>query len=96
MDIYSCGVLLFIMLVGRKPFNFSQCQELEYALLSLSKAPGLLDPRWRALSPAAKDLLMGMLRFDPAKRLTAAQVLKHDWVVSRGGLLPRPLDARWD
>lgn len=94
MDIYSCGVLLFIMLVGRKPFNFAQCQELDYAALSLAQAPGLLDPRWRALSPSAKDLLTGMLRFDPKKRLTAEQVLHHDWVVSKGGLLPRPLDSR--
>ena len=34
---------------------------------------------------------MGMLAYDPARRLTMPQVLAHEWVGSRGGVLPRPL-----
>lgn len=47
--------------------------------------------RWLELSPDAKHLLMGMLAYDPARRMTIEQVLAHEWVVSRGGVLPRPL-----
>lgn len=93
MDVFSLGVLLFIMLVGRKPFNIRESENLRYALMSLQEAPGLKDPRWLDLSPDAKHLLMGMLAYDPARRLTIHQVLAHEWVVSRGGILPRPLGA---
>jgi calcium/calmodulin-dependent protein kinase I len=91
MDVFAMGVLLFIMLVGRKPFNAQQSEKLQYARLTLSAAPGLKDPRWLDLSPDAKDLVMGMLAFDPARRLTAAQVLAHEWVASRGGATLRTL-----
>lgn len=91
MDVYSLGVLLFIMLVGRKPYNFDDCESLRYAYRSLQDAPGLKDPRWLDLSPDAKHLLMGLLASDPGRRLTSAQVLQHEWVVGRGGALPRPL-----
>ncbi|PSC73234.1 calcium calmodulin-dependent kinase type IV-like isoform A [Micractinium conductrix] len=91
MDVFSLGALLFIMLVGRKPFNIKESENLRYALLPLQEAPGLKDPRWLDLSPDAKHLVMGMLAYDPARRLTMPQVLDHEWVVSRGGILPRPL-----
>ena len=79
--------------MGRKPFNIKDCENLKYARLALAGAPGLKDPRWLDLSPDAKDLLMGMLTFDPARRLTAAQVLRHEWVGTRGGLVERRLGA---
>ncbi|KAL4448604.1 hypothetical protein ABPG75_005823 [Micractinium tetrahymenae] len=91
MDVFSLGVLLFIMLVGRKPFNIKESENLRYAVTPLQEAPGLKDPRWLDLSPDAKHLLMGMLAYDPARRLTMQQVLEHEWLVSRGGILPRPL-----
>jgi serine/threonine protein kinase len=91
MDVFACGVLLFIMLVGRQPYNQAEAETLRYARLSLGAAPGLRDPRWLDLSPDAKHLLMGMLAFDPRRRLTAAQVAAHEWVATRGGVVLRPL-----
>ena len=49
--------------------------------------------RWLALSAAAKDLVMGMLRYKPEHRLTAAQALAHPWVATLGGTVPLPLDS---
>lgn len=91
MDIFSMGVLLFIMLVGRKPFNMSETENLKYGKMSLSQAPGLKDPRWLDLSPDAKDLLMRMLAYEPERRIKANEILKHDWVVTEGGHVPRIL-----
>lgn len=59
--------------------------------MTLQEAPGLQDPRWLDLSPDAKDLLMGMLSCDPKRRLSMIEVMKHDWVMSKGGLVLRPL-----
>jgi hypothetical protein len=91
MDVFSMGVLLFIMLVGRKPFNIEDSEKLKYAKMGLGAAPGCKDPRWLDLSPDAKHLLMGMLAFDPERRLTAAQVLEHEWVATKGGRVLRLL-----
>ena len=91
MDVFSMGVLLFIMLVGRKPFNIDDSEKLRYAKMGLSAAPGLKDPRWLDLSPDAKHLLMGMLAYDPHRRLTSEQVMQHEWVMSRGGRVLRLL-----
>lgn len=45
MDVFSLGVVLFIMLVGRKPFNIKECENLTYCNLNLMDAPGLQDAR---------------------------------------------------
>ena len=66
MDVYGLGVLLFIMLVGRKPYDSNQSESLEYAAVPVKDAPGMKDPRWLDLSPDAKHLILGMMREDPA------------------------------
>lgn len=143
MDVFSLGVVLFIMLVGRKPFNIADSESLAYVHLELAAAPGLRDARcggaaagaspspliltpldahselstalglgntrcsaaagtpslltripfcgslhavtcspqrgglrmgrWADLSEEAKDLLLRMLEYDPAKRITSKQ-----------------------
>ena len=91
MDVYGLGVLLFIMLVGRKPYDSNQSESLEYAVVPIKDAPGMKDPRWLDLSPDAKHLIMGMMREDPASRMTCKQALEHEWIRSEGGLTLRHL-----
>jgi serine/threonine protein kinase len=99
MDIFSLGVVMFILLVGRLPFNSNDTVDLGYGTMELvgtgtgadggsgsdiNTAPGLLDTRWDQLSMDAKHLLLGMLEYNPEKRLTATGVMNHPWVVGRG------------
>jgi serine/threonine protein kinase len=45
MDVFSLGMVLFIMLVGRKPFNIKDIENLGYCNLDIHEAPGLQDSR---------------------------------------------------
>ena len=45
MDIFSLGIVLFIMLVGRKPFNIKDIEHLAYCNMDIHEGPGLQDSR---------------------------------------------------
>lgn len=84
MDVYSLGVLLFIMLVGRKPWDAQRSHTLAYAVQPTCEAPGLRDPVFTGLSAPAQKLLCWMLAEDPSRRPSTQQVLGHNWVLQGG------------
>ena len=45
MDVFAVGVVLFVLLVGRKPFNISDSESLSYCHMKLTECPGMQDPR---------------------------------------------------
>ena len=45
MDVFAVGVVLFVLLVGRKPFNISDSESLSYVHMDLEQCPGMQDPR---------------------------------------------------
>ncbi|PNW88566.1 hypothetical protein CHLRE_01g034900v5 [Chlamydomonas reinhardtii] len=81
-DVYSLGVVLFIMLIGRPPHSGTDIRYLTYSDKSIKDAPGLQDARYRALSADAKDLLLKMLADDPKARPTCLEVLKHPFMTA--------------
>ncbi|XP_043840738.1 calcium/calmodulin-dependent protein kinase type II subunit gamma isoform X27 [Dromiciops gliroides] len=81
VDIWACGVILYILLVGYPPF----WDEDQHKLYQQIKA-GAYDfpsPEWDTVTPEAKNLINQMLTINPAKRITADQALKHPWVCQR-------------
>ncbi|XP_038136193.1 calcium/calmodulin-dependent protein kinase type II delta 1 chain-like isoform X1 [Cyprinodon tularosa] len=81
VDMWACGVILYILLVGYPPF----WDEDQHRLYQQIKA-GAYDfpsPEWDTVTAEAKDLINKMLTINPAKRVTAADALKHPWICQR-------------
>lgn len=72
-DMWSLGVMLYTMLVGRYPFHDSEAS----ALFSKIRYGHYVTPD--TVSPRAKCLIRSLLRHDPSERLTAHDVLQHPW-----------------
>ena len=80
VDMWSVGVILYILLCGFPPFYEEELPRLFATIMA-----GRYDfpsPWWDTVSADAKDLVNKLLVVDPKKRLTAEQVLKHPWIVS--------------
>ncbi|XP_036147389.1 calcium/calmodulin-dependent protein kinase type II alpha chain isoform X2 [Monomorium pharaonis] len=81
VDIWACGVILYILLVGYPPF----WDEDQHRLYGQIKA-GSYDypsPEWDTVTPEAKNLINQMLTVNPGKRITALEALKHPWICQR-------------
>ena len=77
-DIWSCGVILYILLCGYPPFNGETDNDI---MASVKK--GQYDfpvEEWSGISKEAKDLVTNMLKFDPKNRFSAKDCLSHTWI----------------
>ncbi|XP_064640825.1 calcium/calmodulin-dependent protein kinase type II delta chain-like isoform X14 [Lineus longissimus] len=81
VDIWACGVILYILLVGYPPF-WDEDQHRLYAQIKQG-AYEYPSPEWDTVTSEAKNLINSMLTTHPAKRITAADALKHPWICQR-------------
>lgn len=78
VDVWSCGVVLFVLLVGNTPWD--EPSDKSYEFHEYVKTGGRPDDElFERLPPQAYDLLRGVLNVDPAKRATIADIRRHPW-----------------
>jgi len=81
VDIWACGVVLYILLVGYPPF-WDEDQHRLYAQIKAG-AYDYPSPEWDTVTPEAKNLINSMLTVNPTKRINATDALKHPWICQR-------------
>ncbi|KAI5409776.1 Calcium-dependent protein kinase 17 [Lathyrus oleraceus] len=90
VDIWSIGVMLYILLSGVPPF-WAESEHGIFNAILRGHIDFTSDP-WPSISPAAKDLVRKMLNSDPKQRLTAQEVLDHPWTKEDGEAPDKPID----
>ncbi|KAL6197931.1 hypothetical protein ACLB2K_027723 [Fragaria x ananassa] len=91
IDIWSAGVILYILLSGVPPFWAETERGIFDAILE-----GVVDfesQPWPSISDGAKDLVRKMLTRDPKKRITSLKVLEHPWLREGGEASDKPIDS---
>ena len=84
---WSCGVIMFLLLGGDLPFIGRNQKEL-FRNIVMGRYE-FEEEGWKHVSPEARDLVEKLLVTDPAKRLTSREAMASSWMRSRGGLLAK-------
>lgn len=91
IDIWSAGIILYILLSGVPPF-WAETEKGIFDAITEGELEFESQP-WPSISESAKDLIRKMLTMDPKKRLTSAQVLEHPWMREGGEASDKPIDS---
>ena len=77
-DIWSCGVILYIMLCGYPPFNGDNEKEIVKSVIEGKYE--FPEEEWSNVSKEARNLVEKMLKYDPKQRFSAKECLLSDWI----------------
>jgi len=91
-DLWSIGVITYILNIGTMPFAGSSDQELKNVICE--GAISWPEPLPKNMSPELQDLISKLLEVDPAKRLSAEEALKHPWLEIRDRKVSKEQDAQ--
>lgn len=77
-DVWALGIIMYMLLCGYPPFR-AKDESVLYELIREANVK-FDDKVWTAVSEEGKNCILGMLKLDPAHRLSAAEVLNHHWI----------------
>ncbi|KAH6634158.1 kinase-like domain-containing protein [Chaetomium sp. MPI-SDFR-AT-0129] len=86
VDIWSCGVILFVLLVGNTPWDEPTSGSWEFQEYVRTNGRST-DSLWARLPPDTLSLLRGMMNIEANNRFTFAQIRQHPWYTRRNPLL---------
>lgn len=90
VDMWSVGVIVYILLCGYEPFYDDDGDQAMFRKI-LKANYEFHDPWWNEVSASAKDLVTQLLLLDPRKRLTSQQALSHPWLRSHAASSARKM-----
>lgn len=91
-DIWSCGVILYIILSGKPPFYGKNDKEILNSVMAGHYS--IQGAEWARISPEAKSLIVQMLKFNPQERISAEEALRHPWIRGLADLNKVEIDSK--
>ena len=84
VDMWSLGVILYIILSGRHPFDAPARSDAHMRRCIQPAEVSFAHASWSDVSDEAKQLIKSLLQLDPSKRLQPTELLRNPWVVGTG------------
>ena len=80
VDIWCVGILTYLLLVGRLPFDHPDDDENEIARQTINDPVPFIEKKWNKISIEAKDFVKKCLQKNPKDRINITEILKHKWI----------------
>jgi len=92
-DLWSCGVIMYILLSGEPPFNDPRADNEAIMKKVETGKYDIEHGVWKSITGEAKELIQRLLTYDPSDRISAEEALNHPWIVNNSECVVDPKTA---